>query len=46
MGIIDSQCYNYCHSLSGFSSKFQLYHENVHHINVSMQNIPKVDELK
>ena len=46
LGDIDLQYCNYCHLLSEFSSKFQSSMLVIHYINVWMQSIPEVDELK
>ena len=40
------QCCKYCHLLSDFSFEILIIHDNVHYIDVRMQNIPKVDELR
>ena len=48
LGIIDLQCYNYFHYClwCDLSSKFQLFATTFRDMNVRMQNVSKVDELK
>ena len=46
LGILGLQCCKNCHVLSDFSFKFPSSMTIFHNVNVRMQNIPKVDELK
>ena len=42
MGIVDSQCCNYNHLLSDFSSKFESSMTIFYYINVRVHNLPSL----